>query len=394
MPSVSLVKCSTYSDHQVMAALQETFDNLGGIAQYVKPGTKVALKVNLLMEKTPEEATTTHPALVKALVILIQQAGGQVTIVDSPGGNYNERVLRRIYATSGLQQVAEETGATLNYDLSEVEIANPEGKLLKHLTVIKPLMDADLVINLPKLKTHGMMVYTGAVKNLFGAIPGLQKAEFHFKMPKYEDFADALIDIFLSIKPALSIMDAVVGMEGDGPSAGHPRPIGLVIAAEDAFALDRVALHLIGADPMRIPIIKQAVERGLCRADLQDITIIGANVEDLKVQSFKIPQLNGKGVGIMHGPITNLFRPKPVFNHSKCIGCADCAKNCPAHTIKMKNKRPVVDLAQCIRCFCCQELCPAKAIEIRRSKLGSAILKIGADFYYSNRGSSRKPETK
>ncbi|HEX2953581.1 MAG TPA: DUF362 domain-containing protein [Bacillota bacterium] len=391
MSNLSLVKCPTYEEQQMTAALQATFANLGGIEKYVKPGTKVALKVNLLMEKTPEEATTTHPALVKALVKMIQDAGGEALILDSPGGNYTEKLLQRVYTISGLKQVAEETGARLNFDLSEVEIANPQGKYLKRLTVIKPLVDADLIINLPKLKTHGMMVYTGAVKNLFGAIPGLQKAEFHLRMPSYEDFADALIDIFLSVKPALNIMDAVIGMEGDGPSAGQPYPIGLILASEDAFALDRAAVSIIGADLMSIPVIKQSVERGLCRADLKDIVVIGENLADVRVKSFAIPQLKGKGVGQVDGPLANLIKPKPVFDHSKCVGCADCAKSCPAHTIKMKNKRPEVDLSKCIRCFCCQELCPAKAIEIRRSKVGGMLFKIGASiFYATGRRSSRK----
>jgi uncharacterized protein (DUF362 family)/NAD-dependent dihydropyrimidine dehydrogenase PreA subunit len=366
-----------------MEAMQTSLTNLGGIKKYVKPGDKVALKVNLLTEKRPEEATTTHPALVKALISIIQEAGGQALIIDSPGGNYTEKLLQRVYTISGLKQVAEETGAAMNFDLSEIEVANPQGKYLKHLSVLKPLIDADLVISMPKLKTHGMMVYTGAIKNLFGAIAGLRKAEFHLRMPSYEDFADALIDIFLSVKPRLSIMDAVVGMEGEGPSAGHPRSIGLIIASEDGFALDRVALNVIGADPMSIPIIKQGVQRGLCRADLQDVEVIGEKVEEVKMKSFDIPQLKAKGVGQVNGPVADLIKPKPVFDHKKCIGCADCAKNCPAHTIKMQNKRPVVDLSQCIRCFCCQELCPAKAIHIHRSKIGGALFKVGAAIIYA-----------
>lgn len=382
MSKVSLVKCGTYEDNNVMAALTETFAHLGGIEQYVKPGAKVALKVNLLTEKTPEEATTTHPALVKALTLLIQKAGGQVTIVDSPGGSYTEKSLQRIYRTSGLKQVAEETGATLNYDLSEVEITNPHGKFLKKLTVIKPLVDADFVINMPKLKTHGMMVYTGAVKNLFGAIPGVQKAEFHLRMPSYEDFADALIDIFLSIKPGLNVMDAVIGMEGDGPSAGDPRPIGLILASEDGFALDQVAIKIIRAEPLSIPVIKQGVARGLCHADQRDVEIIGADLNEVKMRSFNIPQLKGNGVGMVGGPLAEFMKPKPVFDHKKCIGCAECAKNCPARVIRMKNKRPEVDLTQCIRCFCCQELCPEKAVEIRRSKAGSSVFKIGTAIVY------------
>lgn len=392
MSRVSLVKCANYNPEEISLALKETFAHLGGIERYVKPGIRVALKVNLLMEKTPEEATTTHPALVKALVMLIQEAGGQVLILDSPGGAYTEKTLDRVYTTTGMRQVAEETGAELNYELSEVEIPNPNGKFLKKLTVIKPLVDADFIMNLPKLKTHGMMVYTGAVKNLFGAVPGIQKAEFHLRMPGYEDFADALIDIFLSVKPGLNVMDAVVGMEGDGPSAGNPREIGLILASEDAFALDRTAIGIIGADPMSIPVIGQGVARGLCRPDLQDIEMVGENLSSVKLKSFDIPQLKGKGVGMVDGPLAELIKPKPVFEHGRCIGCADCARSCPAHVIKMIDKRPVVDLSQCIRCFCCQELCPAKAVVIRRSKIGGLLFRIGTTIVYASQRRSGKKE--
>lgn len=389
MAVVSIVKCADYEEEKVLSALKQTFDQLGGIQKYVKPGANVALKVNLLMAKRPEEVTTTHPSIVKSLIRLIQDAGGRPLIIDSPGGPYTQKDLQRIYETSGMELVAQETGAELNYDLSVVEIAHPDGKLLKRLTVLKPLVDADVVINMPKLKTHGMMVFTGAVKNLFGAIPGLTKAEFHMRMPKYEDFADALIDIFLSVKPTLNIMDAVVGMEGDGPSAGKPKTVGIILAAEDGFALDRIALKLINADPMEIPIIRQAVARGICPPDGQDIEIVGERVEEIPPVKFDIPQLNGKGVGIIDNPkMADRFKPRPVFNHAVCIGCADCAKNCPARVIKMVSKRPEVDLSQCIRCFCCQELCPVKAVEIRRSKFWGFVFDTACTIFYRRQQSA------
>ena len=253
---------------------------------------KVALKPNLVMKKRPGEAATTHPALVHALASMIQEAGGIVTIAESPGGPYTETALRSVYSVCGMEKVARETRLRLNYDLSCIEVDNPSGKYLKKVTVIKPLLGADLVINLPKLKTHGQMVYTGAVKNMFGAVPGGLKAEYHMKMSKYDEFANALIDIFLAAKPALNIMDAVIGMDGRGPTAGNPKQIGLILAGEDAFALDLAALSIINVKPENVPVIRQGIDRGLCPGNLKDVKIIGESIEDVKVRDFVIPGLN------------------------------------------------------------------------------------------------------
>jgi ferredoxin len=275
------------------------------------------------------------------------------------------------------------SGAKLNMDISSTEVNNPRGKYLKKLNIIKPLADADLIINLPKLKTHGQMVYTGAVKNMFGAVPGLEKAEYHMRMPKYGDFADALIDIFLSVKPALNIMDAIIGMDGAGPSAGNPKPIGLVLASEDAFALDYAACLIIGTDPINIPMMKQGSLRGLTPTHCKDIEWIGETLEKVRVGEFHMPQLEHlQAITFFEKgplkPLLNLITPKPSFDKAKCIGCARCADNCPVRIIKMKDKKPTPDLSKCIRCFCCQELCPVKAVTIRRSKVGSFIMNQGA----------------
>lgn len=383
MSKVSIVPCNDYQIGNVKAAVARGLDYLGGMERYVSQGTRVVLKPNLLMEKKPEDAATTHPALVQAVAELVRQAGGDVVIAESPGGPYTESVLDRIYAACGMIDAAQQSGAELNRDISSVEVGNPQGKYLKKVNVIRPLAEADLIINLPKLKTHGQMVYTGAVKNMFGAVPGLEKAEYHMRMPKYEDFADALIDIFLSVKPTLNIMDAIIGMDGAGPSAGRPKPIGLVLASADAFALDYAALRIIGADPKHIPIIKQAGIRGLAPKRLDDIEWLGEALESIRMDEFQMPQLDQlKTIAFVEKgplkPLMKLITPKPFFDKTKCIGCADCAKNCPVKIIKMKDKRPQPDLAKCIRCFCCQELCPAKAVTIKRSKLGEYLMTQGA----------------
>jgi uncharacterized protein (DUF362 family)/NAD-dependent dihydropyrimidine dehydrogenase PreA subunit len=380
MSSVCLARCPDYDEDTCMTALLECLGHLGGIEKFVSPGNKVAIKVNLLMKKHPDAAVTTHPALVKAMGKLIKKAGGTVTIVDSPGSRYTEASLRAIYGCTGMERIATEEGFTLNFDLSSKEIDNPLGKILKKVTVIQPLIDADVIINMPKMKSHGQMVFTGGVKNMFGAIPGAYKAEYHLRMPDYATFADALIDIFLSLGPQLTIMDAVMAMDGDGPAGGDPKKVGLILGSENAFELDMTALTIAGARPLDIPIVKQGAARGLCPESIERVTLLGESLDAVKVPDFRLPALKSPVVvqwvsrGILRSLLGSL-RPRPEFDHRICIGCGECERNCPARVITMKDKRPHADLSGCIRCFCCQELCPEKAVIIRRPFLARLILR-------------------
>lgn len=371
MSTVSIAGCASYEADAVDAAVRQSLDHLGGMSRFVRPGMRVLLKPNLLAPRAPSEATTTHPAVVAAVTRLVQEAGGIVTAADSPGGPFVASYLKAVYAKTGMEQVARETGLVLNHDLADTEVANPSGKLLKRVRIIRSVAEADLVINLPKLKTHGQMVYTGAVKNLFGAIPGTDKMEYHMRMAEYQRFAHALIDIYLAARPRLTLVDAVVGMEGAGPSAGDPRHLGLILAGEDAFALDYVALRIIGTDPMQVPVMKAGTERGLCPANLEGINILGRSVDDVRIKRFNIPATNELRAITWSDSrwlkwFSQRIKARPAFNHEICTGCGLCARSCPAQVIAMETGKPCVDLKGCIRCFCCQELCPAKAITIRR----------------------------
>lgn len=394
MGLVSIVRCTRYEREAVNLALRNTFENLGGVEKYIKRGMRVALKVNLVMKKRPEEAATTHPILVGELARIIKSAGAEAVIIDSPGGPYTPARLKDIYSAAGMEGVADEVGVHLNYDTSDCEVSNPQGEYIKKLKILKPLVDADLVINLPKLKTHGQMVYTGAVKNMFGAIAGTSKVEYHFNMKEYDKFADALIDIFLSTKPALNIMDAVVGMEGPGPTAGRPKDIGVILASENAFDLDLAAVNIVNLAAESVPVLKNAIARSLCEADISKIDIVGEKLQDVRVKEFDVPAMEGlREIRFYKIPFLNslsgLMLSKPVFIKDKCIGCGECMRSCPPKAIVMKNRKPVVKLSKCIRCFCCQELCPAKAVEIRRNRLLDGIRKV----YLKEQSSTKKEQS-
>lgn len=378
---VALKYCPEYTA-DVEKSLREGLAEWGGMPAFVKEGQRVLLKVNLLMKKKPEEAVTTHPSVVEAVVRLVQEAGGIPIIGDSPGGPYTVSALQAIYARSGLREVAERTGALLNEDIGQTVVAHPEGRIVKSLTVTKSVTDADVVITLSKLKTHGMMTFTGAVKILFGVIPGLLKAEYHLKMANVKAFAELLVDIATWVKPSLSIMDGIIGMEGHGPSAGKPRNIGALLISTDPFALDVVATDLIGLKPEKVPTIMVARERGFV-SRLNEVELKGDSRSLFRIKDFIIPKAESVNfIDMVPVPqsvrnfVLNRVRPRPFFNHNQCAGCSDCVNNCPPKALTMnEGKRPIVDLDACIRCFCCQELCPHQAVTIVRPWLGKAFFK-------------------
>lgn len=381
MGIVALQPCKEYELRAVRLSLEKVIEDLGGLEAYIKKGDRILLKVNLLMKKRPEEATTTHPIFVKALADILVDFGCEVLIGDSPGGPFNQKALAPIYETCGYLSLQSEH-IKLNDNFDEVERVFEKGEMLKRVQMTAMLDDVDHVISVSKLKTHGMMLFTGAVKNMFGTIPGLIKAEYHFKMPKSQDFASALVDICEGVQPVLSFMDGIVGMEGAGPSAGNPVEIGVVIGAQNPHELDYTAVKLVNIAPQDVPTLKVAMDRGILVNEASAIELKGHRIEDFKVPHFETPEirsvafLSEKYPKWMRDMANRLLQPKPIFLKDKCIGCGECSRLCPMHTIDMIDKFPIVNLDNCIRCYCCQELCPKKAVEISRPFLLKFITKL------------------
>ncbi len=369
---VYIQRCESYQKELVLERVRELFEAHGGIGRFVSPGQRVVIKPNLVAKRRPEDAATTHPSLVWAVALLCRQQGAQVVIAESPGGLYDKPTLKSLYRICGMQNAAEESGAELNFDLSETEVRNESALYLKKLSILTPVAEADVLINIAKLKTHGMMVYTGAVKNMFGCIAGLIKAEYHFKMSDYDEFANCVVDICLGAKPSFNILDAVVGMERDGPTSGDPKQMGVLLSSPDPFELDLTALDMIQVSPARVPILKNAARRGLCPATAASVEQSGVPLEDVLVRDFVVKYNDDyKRLhfldGLLGRSLDAMVRPKPVFHPKKCRSCGECAKCCPAKVITVSpGSCAQVNLNGCIRCYCCQELCPFHAVTIRK----------------------------
>ncbi|HWQ51436.1 MAG TPA: DUF362 domain-containing protein [Terriglobales bacterium] len=373
MAIVSIGKNFHYDEDELYAAAKAHFDAFGGIERYVHPGSRVFIKVNMLMGRKPETATTTHPALVYAVSRLAVEAGGSVVIGDSPGGPYTRAILERGYRLCGFDEAAKKSGAALNTDITAKMQSYPQGAICKGFNLIAPWHEADCYISLCKCKTHAMTGFTGAVKNNFGLIPGLEKPEFHMRYPDVEAFCTMLVDLCLCAAPDFTIMDAVACMEGDGPSGGSPRQVGLIIASENPFALDAVAVKAVGFTPDEALTVRKSMQMGVCPLQIETV---GDEVTFPVVENFKRSKSHDVTPtrslpGFIRRPIDRMAQPRPVVMKDKCVGCGECAVGCPAKTIQIIDGKANIDRTKCIRCFCCQEMCRLKAIKIKKLRLFS-----------------------
>lgn len=379
---VSIVACKAYEKNAVRAALDEALAPLNVLSR-IEKGTRVAVKANLVSFAAPEKAVTTHPIVLEALCDILTERGATVVIGDSPGGLYNAAFVGKVYKTCGLLSLERE-GVSLNRDYSQREASFPEAVELKNFVYTSYLDDADVIIDVCKLKTHGMMGMSAAAKNLFGVIPGTMKPEYHFRFPTYERFADMIVDLNDYFKPAFAICDAVVGMEGNGPTAGKPREIGCILASESTHKLDLVAAKIIGLTKEQVPTLLAAYNRGKIPATAEELTLYG-DLGSLIIDDFEnIAVLHSLGFsGTSDNVLKNIFgrvaraalNSRPKLKKSECIGCNLCGTICPAKAITIVDKKAVIDKQACIRCFCCQEFCPKGAMKVYRTPIARLLNK-------------------
>lgn len=353
-----------------MAAIARLLEQIGGMSAFVRPGERVLLKPNMLAAKAPEKAVTTHPEVLRAVIEEVKRAGGIPLVGDSPGIGG----IRKVAEKSGMLRVIEETGAELVEFGEAVEI---QGKgTFRRIALARPYLEADKLINLPKLKTHEMMTLTCCVKNLFGAVVGTAKAGWHLKAgADREMFARMLVEIYLLRKPDLNIVDAVVAMEGNGPGSGDPRHVGILLAGTDAVAVDAVAAELVKI-PQRLRYTELAAEKlGLDSLDPSRIRTVGVPLETVRISDFRLARVTDVQFNLppfLKNRLRHYLTSRPVAKPDECKLCGICADVCPPRAITIRDGKLRFDYHACIRCFCCRELCPDGALDVREG----ALLKI------------------
>jgi uncharacterized protein (DUF362 family) len=290
MPAtVALERCDSYDALEVRETIQCALEPLGGMRAFVRPGARVLLKPNYIMPREPGKAVTTHPSVIFACAELVRACGGHPFVGDSPAWGTAEQVAR----VSGLVGMAKQTGlpiVTLKSNVKRV-VRDPDGEA-HVLRLSRDVVEADLVINLPKWKAHQQMLMTVALKNVFGCVAGRRKAWLHMKSRNnHMWFARMLVRTCMAVAPGLTIVDGIVGMDRTGPGRGDPKAMGVVIAGTDCVAIDRIAVELIGLDWHRLFTLVAAGEMGVGETDLEKIQIVGCELEKMRVPGFRLPEV-------------------------------------------------------------------------------------------------------
>ncbi|MEI7901367.1 MAG: DUF362 domain-containing protein [bacterium] len=357
---VFFVRCGDYGP-----ALADAVDRLLDLTGWLDPaalkGKRVLLKPNLLTDRVPEQAVTTHPELVRHVIRRFKGAGAQITVGDSPASTAN---LKQVWQTTGMAAVcAEEDVPLISFEQAGVKVFERDGFTF---SVARPVLEADLLVNLPKVKSHSLTLLTAAVKNIYGAIPGYSKTTLHRLHPKPATFGRLIKTLWPVIPPTWTIADGIVGMEGQGPANGRPVRLGFLAAAEDPFALDRALCEVLHIDARRVPYL--AAQRA---ADQTPYVVSGDSVT---VPSFEIPS-GAHLLSLLPGWLVkragSIIWVRPAFSAAACIGCGLCEKACPVHAVALSSAthRPMLNLRRCISCSCCHEVCPAGAIRMTQSRI-------------------------
>ena len=364
---VALVGCESYDETAVSAAVKKAVDLLGGMGQFARTGEKVLLKVNNLSGTKPEEAVTTHPAVLNAVIQLLLEIGCKPFYGDSPAMEKAAVGLRK----TGLAAVAERYGIPQGDFDGGKSTDFPEGAVVKKFSIANACLEADAIISLPKMKTHMLARITGAVKNQFGCVNGLNKAAYHVKISNPTRFCRMLVDLTRLVKPRLYIMDGIVAMEGNGPSGGDPVAMNCILVSADPVALDTVFCRLINLNPLLVPTNKYGKLEGLGTCSWDEIECVGDPVDRFIKPDFKVvrkPVRGGFFKNIAPAFLRNWFYAKPLIAPEKCLKCGVCVDACPVEGKALrfgpagKKEPPIYNYSKCIRCYCCQEMCPHKAI--------------------------------
>jgi len=367
--NISVVKCDGYEPYAVEQAVRRTVDLLGGITCFVKPGSRVLVKPNLLMSESPECAITTHPQVVSAVIHILKEINCRVVVGDGPSvwGQYIENV-DEVYEVTGIKKVANDEG---------VELVNFDKRRMRDKFPLTTWLDeCDYLINLPKFKTHGFTLLTGGIKNLFGLVSGTYKTELHKDYFKPPEFAKILVDIYEEVRPALTIIDGILAIEGDGPgTSGKVRQLNLLLAGSDCVALDTVMARIMGIKHQEVLSTKEAAMRGLGEGKLNKIKIEGEDIDKLNIRPFILPQASqlDKLPDVFKSLAKRLIKYWPYSLAAKCTRCGHCVKICPGKCIRIIKKGITFNYKKCIACFCCQESCPAAAISVKKSLLAKLI---------------------
>lgn len=379
MVKVSLMKCAGYSLPDLKEKMSE------GLGRISFPLTSfrsmnIALKPNLLSAAGPESAVVTHPLFFQAAAEIILDHGGKPILVESPAVASLQNTLKATGYDAIIRHLGIETA-----DSSQIgKISYPAAKRIRTFEVFKAVVDADMIVNLPKFKTHGLTYITASVKNLFGFIPGMRKSQMHIALPGKEEFSESILDLYGALvfgfdppKALLHILDAVVALEGDGPgSGGKPRELNAIIIGRDALAVDWTAIQVSGLNARLSTILTLGLERGMGISSEQDIVVVGQKIEDMRVHNFVPPKGSGMtallGVPFIQGLLKHLFTARPVPIGERCSLCYLCREICPAHAIEKAmpgHTVPRFDYEACIRCLCCMEVCPKDGISVKKGVL-------------------------
>lgn len=363
---VSIVRCDDYEQARVDDAVAQAVELAGGIGRYVKKGSRVLLKVNLLMPKPPKAGVTTHPSVAAALARLAFQAGaGEVLIGDSSMWQ-TDRALK----ICGMEQAAEAAGATaVNLEAAKSKKVSISGaKVLKEAIISSTVLDADAVFSVCKLKVHELTLITGAVKNMFGAIPGRTKSKMHKLAPSQKGFCELLLDLYTSVTPDFCLMDGIESIEGSAGMGGHTRKLGVVLASDNGFAMDTVAAKIIGYRPGELPINRYAKDRGIVGTQMSEIEVVGERVPDVRNTRFRKPPMLAR-LSVSRSelnPFAWWSQYLPAVDKSKCLKCGTCADACPVGAITMEDY-PVFNHSKCMQCYCCREGCGEGAVVFKES---------------------------